>query len=128
VEFIGLAAHTLPPMAPDIFETGTNLKSQLWTSFNTVGTISEKEIRDMNENELLSRIVSDPKTLAGKPAIRGTRLSVEFILNLLAHGSSFQDILDEYNGLQLVDIQACLLFASKYLADVSFMPFATESA
>ena len=49
--------------------------------------------------------------LAGKPTVRGTRLSVEFILNLLAHGASEEEILSEYEGLTPEDIAACLLFA-----------------
>jgi uncharacterized protein (DUF433 family) len=51
--------------------------------------------------------------LSGKPTIKGTRLSVEFILNLLAHGSTIDDIMREYQGLEKEDIQAGLLFATK---------------
>lgn len=50
--------------------------------------------------------------MVGKPVIKGTRLTVEFIVNLLAHGSTTTDILEEYNGLTAEDIQACLLFAA----------------
>ncbi|WP_121969676.1 DUF433 domain-containing protein [Leptolyngbya sp. BC1307] len=82
----------------------------------------------MTDQELLQRISHDSKVLAGKPVIRGTRLSVDFILNLLAHGSSFDEILDEYEGLTLTDIQACLLFASQSLASATFMPLTAESA
>ena len=65
----------------------------------------------MSDLEMLTRITSDPDILSGKPVIRGTRLSVEFILNLLAHGSSIESILEEYQGLTGEDIKACLLFA-----------------
>lgn len=82
----------------------------------------------MTDQELLQRISHDSKVLAGKPVIRGTRLSVDFILNLLAHGSSFNEIVDEYEGLTLQDIQACLLFASQSLASATFMPLTAESA
>jgi uncharacterized protein (DUF433 family) len=75
----------------------------------------------MNNEELLSRIVSDPTILAGKPVIKGTRLSVEFILNLLAHGASHEEIQSEYSGLKSEDIQACLLFAANSLADTAFL-------
>jgi uncharacterized protein (DUF433 family) len=51
--------------------------------------------------------------MLGKPVIRGTRLTVEFILGLLAHGATEQEILDEYNGLTQADFQACSLFATK---------------
>jgi len=64
---------------------------------------------------LSERIVVDPKILAGKPVIRGTRLAVEFILELLAAGQSENDILINYPGLTREDILACLSYAS-YLA------------
>ena len=55
----------------------------------------------MKDGDLLERIVLIPKVMAGKPVIRGTRLPVEYILNLLAHGAKENDILDEYKGLIL---------------------------
>ena len=61
------------------------------------------------------RIVIDAEILAGKPVIRGTRLAVEFILELLAAGESETDILTNYPGLSREDILACLSYAS-YLA------------
>jgi uncharacterized protein (DUF433 family) len=64
---------------------------------------------------LSDRIVADPKVLAGKPVIRGTRLAVEFILELLAAGQSESDLLRNYPGLTREDILACLSYAS-YLA------------
>jgi len=64
---------------------------------------------------LSERIVIDPKILAGKPVIRGTRLAVEFILELLAAGQSENDVLTNYPGLTREDILACLSYAS-YLA------------
>lgn len=76
----------------------------------------------MNEQALLQRISCDPRVVVGKPVIRGTRLTVEFILNLLAHGSTVPEILDEYDGLAPDDIQACLLFASQSLGNTTFMP------
>lgn len=82
----------------------------------------------MSDPELLERIACDPKVMAGKPVIKGTRLTVEYILNLLAHGSSAADILDEYDGLTPEDIQACLLFASQSLSGTAFMPLLGESA
>jgi uncharacterized protein (DUF433 family) len=64
---------------------------------------------------LSERIVVDSKVLAGKPVIRGTRLAVEFMLELLAAGQSENDILTNYPGLTREDILACLGYAS-YLA------------
>jgi uncharacterized protein (DUF433 family) len=63
----------------------------------------------MTDRELLERIAVDPSIMVGKPVIRGTRLTVEYILTLLAHGASQAEILDEYEGLTSEDIQACLL-------------------
>jgi uncharacterized protein (DUF433 family) len=82
----------------------------------------------MNEERLLERIVLDPEVLVGKPVIRGTRLSVEYVLNLLAHGTTVAEILEEYRGLAPEDIQACLLFATKSLADNTFLPLVPEPA
>ncbi|HZQ08172.1 MAG TPA: DUF433 domain-containing protein [Anaerolineae bacterium] len=81
----------------------------------------------MTDQQLLERITTDPKVMVGKPVIRGTRLTVEYILNLLGHGSSFEDIMNEYQGVTREDIRACLLFASRSLANTAFMPLVTES-
>lgn len=78
----------------------------------------------MTDQELLNRIATNPKVMVGKPLIKGTRLSVEYILNLLAHGATVTEILEEYEGLVEADIQACLLFASRALENTSFMPLA----
>jgi uncharacterized protein (DUF433 family) len=64
---------------------------------------------------LSERIAVDPEILAGKPVVRGTRLAVEFILELLATGQSETDLLMNYPGLTREDILACLSYAS-YLA------------
>ncbi len=82
----------------------------------------------MSDEELLNRITLDPKVLAGKPVIRGTRLSVEFILNLLAHGATTSEILSEYKGIEADDIRACLLFAGESLSRTDFMPLSVETA
>ena len=54
-----------------------------------------------------SRITLDPKVLLGKPVIRGTRLSVEFVIGLMAEGWSEADILANYPGITREDITAC---------------------
>lgn len=76
----------------------------------------------MSDRELLSRITTNPKVITGKPVIRGTRLTVEYILNLLAHDATAADILTEYEGLTEADIKACLLFASRSLESAIFKP------
>ena len=80
----------------------------------------------MNDQMLLDRIQIDSQVMVGKPVIKGTRLAVEFNLNLLAHGASGPEVLDEYEGLAPEDIQACLLFATRSLERTSFMPLAAE--
>jgi uncharacterized protein (DUF433 family) len=64
---------------------------------------------------LSDRIEVNPEILAGKPVIRGTRLAVEFILELLAAGESEGEIVANYPGITREDILACLSYAS-YLA------------
>jgi len=66
----------------------------------------------MTDQELLNRITINQKVVVGKPVIRGTRLTVEFILNLLAHGSTIDEIIEEYRGLKVEDVRACILFAA----------------
>jgi len=61
------------------------------------------------------RIIVDPDILAGKPVVKGTRLAVEFIINLMAQGWSEADILRNYPGLVREDILACLHYASAVL-------------
>ena len=61
------------------------------------------------------RIVIDPKVLVGKPVIKGTRMAVEFVVDLLARGWSFQQVLQEYDHLTEADIRACLAYASEIL-------------
>ena len=82
----------------------------------------------MNDRQLLERIACDPKVMVGKPVVRGTRLTVEFVLNLLGHGSTVEEILTEYDGLAREDIQACQLFASQSLSNTAFMPLVAEPA
>jgi len=64
------------------------------------------------EKQLRERITLNHEVMVGKPAIRGTRLTVAYILNLLAHGATETEILQEYEGRVPEDIQPCLLFAA----------------
>ena len=61
------------------------------------------------------RIVIDPAILTGKPTVKGTRIAVEFVIDLLARGWSTEDILREYDHLTADDVQACLSYASEVL-------------
>ena len=61
------------------------------------------------------RITVDPNVLVGKPVVRGTRLAVEFIIELLGNGWSEQQILESYPGLVHEDVSACLKYAGEIL-------------
>src|SRR5690554_2239047 len=89
------------------------------SSLGPSGLGAESSMRD---DELLRRITVDPRVVVGKPVIKGTRLTVEYILNRLAHGATTAEILEEYEGLTSEDIQACLLFATRSLENTEFMP------
>ncbi|HVU39407.1 MAG TPA: DUF433 domain-containing protein [Xanthobacteraceae bacterium] len=70
------------------------------------------------------RISLDPDVLAGKPVIRGTRLSVEFIIGLMADGWTEIDILQSYPGVTHEDIIACLAYARDVLGSEKVFPSA----
>jgi uncharacterized protein (DUF433 family) len=67
----------------------------------------------MIQEHLLQRITSHPEIYGGKPVIRGRRLAVEHILDLLASGDSPTQIADGYPWLEPEDVQACLAYAAK---------------
>ena len=79
----------------------------------------------MTENMLgdwQERIVVDPKVLVGKPLIRGTRLSVEFILDLLANDWTIEQILSEYPQLAREDVMAVLKYAAEMAKEEKVYP------
>jgi uncharacterized protein (DUF433 family) len=82
----------------------------------------------LDRKKLLERVVLNPKVMAGKPVIKGTRLTVQYILGLLAHGATVEEILEEYEGLGREDILACLQFATEVLDNTAFMPLGVEAA
>jgi len=59
----------------------------------------------------------DPDICNGRPVVRGTRISVQTVLEFLAAGDSVEDVLEEYPTLERQDVQACLDFASKVIAN-----------
>lgn len=61
----------------------------------------------------MSRITSNPKILGGKPVIRGTRVSVELVLSLLASGLTEMEILREYPHLKRTDVRAAIGYGAK---------------
>lgn len=66
-------------------------------------------------------IVADPAVLTGKPVVKGTRLSVDFILGLLAEGWDEKKVLENYPQLDLHDLQAIFAFASECLKDEEYV-------
>jgi uncharacterized protein (DUF433 family) len=79
--------------------------------------VKEKMHRDWQE-----RIVVDPKVLVGKPLIRGTRLSVEFILDLLANDWTIEQVLSEYPQLVREDVMAVLKYAAEMAKEEKVYP------
>lgn len=73
------------------------------------------------------RITMDPRIMAGKPVIRGTRIPVELIVRMLAQGISQSDILKEYPRLQSGDISAALAYAARVLAHEEVFPLAVPA-
>ena len=71
---------------------------------------------------LSERIVLDPEVLAGKPVIRGTRIAVELVLELLAAGQSEQEVLASYPGLTHDDVLACLAYARELVHEIKVYP------
>ncbi len=74
--------------------------------------------------EVLGRIVVDPEVLAGKPIIRGSRISVEMVIGLLADNWSEADVLQNYPTLTRDDIRACLAYARDAVAQEAVYPSA----
>jgi uncharacterized protein (DUF433 family) len=70
----------------------------------------------MTDTTLLQRITARPDVFGGKPIIRDLRLSVALILSLLAQGVTPEALLEDYPGLELADIHACLAYAHAVIA------------
>lgn len=82
----------------------------------------------MTKNELLGRISIDPNICFGKPCIRGHRLWVSLILDLLADGRSVADILSNYPGLEEADVLACVAYGAEMSRErVVDIPLGTSS-
>jgi uncharacterized protein (DUF433 family) len=72
----------------------------------------------MREDNLLSRISIDPNICFGKPCIRGHRIWVSLILDLLASGETIDEILEEYPSIEREDVLACLAYGAEMARDV----------
>ncbi|MBW4645168.1 MAG: DUF433 domain-containing protein [Goleter apudmare HA4340-LM2] len=71
----------------------------------------------MTQDNLLSRISIDPNICSGKPCIRGHRIWVSLILDLLAAGETIETILEEYPSLEKEDILACIAYGAEMTRD-----------
>ena len=71
----------------------------------------------MNEKKLLRRIVLDPDIMLGKPVIKGTRLTVELIVEKIAYGATTETLKKDYPFIAEDDVKAALLYAAKRLAN-----------
>jgi uncharacterized protein (DUF433 family) len=93
-------------------ETGI-ICDHLWRSFNVLIARSQGKLMEYEQKmSWQDRIVIDPEILVGKPVVKGTRLAVDFIIDLLAQGWTEMEILRNYPGLTQEDIRACLVYAS----------------
>jgi uncharacterized protein (DUF433 family) len=81
---------------------------------------------EIRHEELLNRITFNPEVFGGKPIIRGHRLAVEHVLEMLAVGDSTDEILAGYPWLQKDDIAACLLYAARTVGNEYVEPLASE--
>ncbi len=81
----------------------------------------------MNEAELLKRITFNPEIFGGKPIIRGRRLAVEHVLDMLANGDSPELILEGFPWLEMEDILACHAFAAGLLRNESVEPLPAKA-
>ena len=67
----------------------------------------------MTREELLSRISINPKVCFGKPCIRGHRIWVSLILDLLASGETIESIVSQYPGIEPADVLACIAYGAE---------------
>ena len=67
----------------------------------------------MNKNELLARISIDPEVCFGKPCIRGHRIWVSLMLDLLSSGLTVQQVLEQYPGIEEADVLACIAYGAE---------------
>ena len=76
----------------------------------------------MDKEQMHEHIVVNPDIKVGKPVINETRLTIEYILGLLAQGTTHAEMMKEYSGITEEDIQACLWFTTKVLGVTDFLP------
>jgi uncharacterized protein (DUF433 family) len=100
------------------FAASSVLQRDLLTGPSIGGTLDENVTLEV---PMFTHIVSDPAILGGKPCIRGSRISVEFILELFASGASHEDILRAYPHLSMEGIAQALRYAARFLKNESIV-------
>jgi len=75
--------------------------------------------------ERRNRIETNPDILTGKPVVKGTRIAVELVVDLLANGWSMDQLQEQYSALSRADILACLQYAGKVLKSERVYPFSS---
>lgn len=108
------------PINKHDFEYGENIRNKLERATNLSFFIPDSVYSEGNDNvktenyfTLRPRITSNPEQCRGRPCIRGMRIRVTDVLDLLASGLSFKEILEEMPDLNYDDIVACLKFATQ---------------
>jgi len=82
----------------------------------------------MTRGDLLKRITFNPKIYGGKAIIRGHRLAVQHVLEMLAAGDTAERLVTEYEWLEPEDVQACLLYAARMVGNERIAPVLTSEA
>ena len=80
----------------------------------------------MAQDNLLDRITVNPKIFGGKPIVRGHRLAVEHVLEMLAAGDTSENILEGYPWLERDDIRACLAYAHRLVGHERIEPLSIK--
>ena len=73
-------------------------------------------------DQLLDRITKRPEVMVGQPVIRGTRITVGYVLQMVSNGMTIEEILAEYTHLTRQDILACFLYAEQNMSRNTFLP------
>lgn len=102
--------------------TKTPTASSIWTELSD----PVQGVAFVNEVDLLGRITVNPQIFGGKPIIRGRRLAVEHVLDMLAAGDTRETILEGYPWLEPEDIRACLVFARRHVGHERIEPLVLE--
>ncbi|MDG7016460.1 MAG: DUF433 domain-containing protein [Nitrososphaerota archaeon] len=76
------------------------------------------------QRSLLERIVTDPKVMAGKPVIKGTRVPVDLIIHRIAQGETVENLLEDYPNMTRQDVRAALEYASTVVKGEDIIPIA----